>query len=393
MMAFVNFEVEPELSSASLEKASRELNETDEIRASRISELKARVEQHEDELLIDSRRDASFLVRFLRARKFDVDRAYQLYVNYFKYRKDHPEIFKDKFTARDMREVLEMGLVSAGPKTKEEIYSVVLSTHRCPQCIFRDYFTLLFYVGNTSSLNFTPLVFEHFGTWGSEATNYLNKLARRSRDIEGYTNEADFRGFWRKNFSIILQGCNARVILHKLTRVFPGEEDENIHNRDYQSQQVICFQTGKWDLDKVSVTDIIRCLAMTMEAVIESPEVQVNGVVVVEDHAGMSIRHVFSMGSSDAKSVTQLMQDAFPARLKGIHIVHQGWFVRILFALVKPFLKSKMKERIFFHGTDYEKLHQLVDPANLPTSIGGQLANIDPTTWAQYLLKRESQEL
>ena len=49
--------------------------------------------------------------------------------------------------------------------------------------------------GNTSSLNFTPLVFEHFGTWGSEATNYLNKLARRSRNIEGYTNEADFRGF------------------------------------------------------------------------------------------------------------------------------------------------------------------------------------------------------
>ena len=55
--------------------------------------------------------------------------------------------------------------------------------------------------GNTSSLNFTPLVFEHFGTWGSEVTNYLNKLARRSRDIEGYTNEADFRGFWRKKFS------------------------------------------------------------------------------------------------------------------------------------------------------------------------------------------------
>ena len=73
--------------------------------------------------------------------------------------------------------------------------------------------------GNTSSLNFTPLVFEHFETWGSEATNYLNKLARRSRDIEGYINEADFRGFWRKKFSIILQRCNTKVILHQLTRV------------------------------------------------------------------------------------------------------------------------------------------------------------------------------
>ena len=89
--------------------------------------------------------------------------------------------------------------------------------------------------GNTSSLNFTSLVFEHFGTWGSEATNYLNKLARRSRDTEGYTNEADFRDFWRKKFSTILQRCNAKVILHKLTCVFPGEVDENIHNRDYQS--------------------------------------------------------------------------------------------------------------------------------------------------------------
>ena len=89
--------------------------------------------------------------------------------------------------------------------------------------------------GNTSSLNFTPLVFEHFGTWGSEATNYLNKLARRSRDIEGYTSKADFRGFWRKKFSIILLQCNAKVIHHKLTRVFPGEVDENIYDRDYQS--------------------------------------------------------------------------------------------------------------------------------------------------------------
>ena len=89
--------------------------------------------------------------------------------------------------------------------------------------------------GNTSSLNFTPLVFEHFGTWGSEATNYLNKLARRSRDMEGYTNEADFRGYWTKKFSIILQRCNTKVILHKLTHVFPGEVNEKIHNRDYQS--------------------------------------------------------------------------------------------------------------------------------------------------------------
>ncbi len=72
--------------------------------------------------------------------------------------------------------------------------------------------------GNTSSLNFTLLVFEHFGTWRSKATNYLNKLGRRSRDIEGYTNKATLAVLGEK-FSIMLQRCNAKVILHKLTRV------------------------------------------------------------------------------------------------------------------------------------------------------------------------------
>ena len=85
---------------------------------------------------------------------------------------------------------------------------------------------------DTSSLSFTPLVFEHFGRWGTAAMDFLNSLARKSRDVEGRKNEADFRGFWRKKFSVILQRCNAKVMQNKLSRLLPQEVDENIYNRD-----------------------------------------------------------------------------------------------------------------------------------------------------------------
>ena len=39
---------------------------------------------------------------------------------------------------------------------------------------------------------------------------YLNKLARRSKEIDGSINEADFRGFGGK-IALILQRCNAKV--------------------------------------------------------------------------------------------------------------------------------------------------------------------------------------
>ena len=58
-----------------------------------------------------------------------------------------------------------------------------------------------------------PLVLEHFGRWGEEALRFLNQLSRKNQNV------VQFKSHWRKRLSIILQKCNARVLLKKLSRL------------------------------------------------------------------------------------------------------------------------------------------------------------------------------
>ena len=61
-----------------------------------------------------------------------------------------------------------------------------------------------------------PLVFEHFGTWGEKANNFLKTLSKRSIADNGGKNPSEFKTYWRRRFAVMLQKVNGRVILKKL---------------------------------------------------------------------------------------------------------------------------------------------------------------------------------
>ena len=52
-----------------------------------------------------------------------------------------------------------------------------------------------------------------FGHWGEEALRFLNQLSRKNQNV------AQFKGHWRKRLSIILQKCNAGVLLKNVSRL------------------------------------------------------------------------------------------------------------------------------------------------------------------------------
>lgn len=75
------------------ERAVTELGETPELRAKCLQEFKAIVLEIKD---FRPRTDDEFLLRFLRAKKFDLDRAVSTYKRYFRIRLVDPERFMPK---------------------------------------------------------------------------------------------------------------------------------------------------------------------------------------------------------------------------------------------------------------------------------------------------------
>ena len=63
------------------------------------------------------------------------------------------------------------------------------------------------------SLSVVPLVFEHFGFWGPAAEEYLDQFSKKSKDFENRNNEADFSDRWRRQLSVMIQKCTAKIIL------------------------------------------------------------------------------------------------------------------------------------------------------------------------------------
>ena len=57
------------------------------------------------------KKDDGFLLRFLRCKKFDVDKALDMYVGYHQTRSHYPKVFQD-FTVETVAPLLQSGVVS-----------------------------------------------------------------------------------------------------------------------------------------------------------------------------------------------------------------------------------------------------------------------------------------
>ncbi|KAE8740317.1 hypothetical protein FOCC_FOCC014165 [Frankliniella occidentalis] len=65
--------------------------------------------------------------------------------------------------------------------------------------------------------------------------------------------------------------------------------------------------------------------------------------------------------------------DCIPVRLKGVHIINQPYVFNMVFAIFKPLLNAKLRNRIHFHGTDRQSLLNHVDAKCLPKTYGGEV--------------------
>lgn len=109
-------------SECTMYNAQKELNEQTDTFMLDVEALKERMRLRPD--ILFSRNDNQFLIRFLRARKYDKDKAFQLLLNYNQFRRKHLSFFKS-LKASCLRPVFDDGLPMVTPVRDHLGHSVI----------------------------------------------------------------------------------------------------------------------------------------------------------------------------------------------------------------------------------------------------------------------------
>lgn len=150
---------------------------------------------------------------------------------------------------------------------------------------------------------------------------------------------------------------------------------------------VSAWNLERWKHKEVTLDEVFKGCVIFLEASTLEPETQTHGAVVIFDMDGLSLQQTWQFTPGFAKRIVDWLQDSVPMRIKGIHIVNQPKIFQIVFALFKPFLREKLRNRIYFHGSDLASLHKYISPNCLPPTYGGtsKVPRVNGDQWYDML--------
>ncbi|XP_023296437.2 alpha-tocopherol transfer protein-like [Lucilia cuprina] len=164
--------------------------------------------------------------------------------------------------------------------------------------------------------------------------------------------------------------CN--VLPAKLQNVFEAEVLQLLPNRDQHGRRILVLEAGKkWKPSKVPLVDLFRGIQLTVLGSMVEPLSQICGAIVIIDVEGLPMGHVMQFTPNFAAMLLDYVQDCICMRLKAVHIVNNSYIFNILFNIFKPFIREKLRKRIFFHGKDFKSLTSHIESSALPPKYGG----------------------
>ncbi|KAF5281042.1 hypothetical protein FQR65_LT14892 [Abscondita terminalis] len=175
----------------------------------------------------------------------------------------------------------------------------------------------------------------------------------------------------------------------EISRILEFQAQHMLPSRDQFGRRVYILRVEKFDSTKVSIDDIFRTNILALEEIVREPETQIAGIVVIVDMAGLSLHHARFFTPHYAKRSVEVVQETFPLRFKGFHIVNEPFYFDAVMAVLKPFLKEKVRKRIYLHGSNYSSLHAFVNPEILPMEYGGSAGLFNNEAWRLQLLSEE----
>ncbi|KYN07796.1 PREDICTED: alpha-tocopherol transfer protein-like [Cyphomyrmex costatus] len=253
-----------------MEYSRRELGETEEVKCQTLQEFRDMIYERGE--CLPHRMDDAFLIRFLRARNFNIKSAHKLIVNYYNFKEEHPEIHQ-QLNSTEMR-----------------------------------------YIGEDDVITVPP---------------YRTQCGRR----------------------------------------------------------LMIYRFGNWDPRKYPAEMLFKATVGILEIGMLEPRQQIMGGIAIFDLKDISMTHAWSVTPQVASMMLSVMVTAFPIRIHALHILNQSWVFDAIFAVFKPLLDANMRNKLFFHGNNYESLHKHILPQYLPKVYGGVRKELPYYKWIQSIIE------
>lgn len=119
------------------------------------------------------------------------------------------------------------------------------------------------------------------------------------------------------------------------------------------------------DVGAAHVTSILKAVLFLLEVMIADVEAQIYGAVIVQNLEGYALRYVRYMKASEYRLFLHLCQDCYPLRANAMYAINEPLVLRTVWAIVRPFMKAKVKRRFKTFGASYSVLYDHIPRESL----------------------------
>ncbi|PAA58148.1 hypothetical protein BOX15_Mlig023111g1 [Macrostomum lignano] len=139
---------------------------------------------------------------------------------------------------------------------------------------------------------------------------------------------------------------------------------------------IIYSSMDNYDPDRINFNDLARFAYMNADTMMKPEKIQINGCRFIMNLKNANKKQ--TQAWENPRTAFKMMrnwQDAFPMRTKALVYWHEPAFFELMFRIIMPFMKEKLRKRLHRCGTDFNKLKKAIGPGAerlLPPEMGGQ---------------------
>ncbi|CAH1118250.1 unnamed protein product [Phaedon cochleariae] len=142
-----------------------------------------------------------------------------------------------------------------------------------------------------------------------------------------------------------------------------------------EGRRVIVLRGKTPEVENYNIADICKAVLMIGDVRLEAEQTGVAGDVYILDASVATANHFGKINPTLIKKFLVIVQEAYPVKLKEVHVVNVSPLVDTIISWVKPFLKEKIRNRIHVHP-NIESLYEFIPKDILPDVYGGTAGDI-----------------